>query len=146
MSKERIQQSMRESMKSGDRQRTSVLRMLMADINYAELAGQQMEDAIVGYARKLERSIREYLDLGKSDEADRLRQEHEIVSEFAPKRLNEQETEAVVDSVIAELNLSGPQDFGKGMKRVMADHGQQVDGNMVQAMLKRKLNEKAGEK
>ena len=57
MSKERIEQAMHDSMKAGDRQRTSVLRMLMADIRYAELAGHQIEDAIIGYARKLERSM-----------------------------------------------------------------------------------------
>ena len=124
MSKEKIEQAMRASMKAGNKQRTGVLRMLMADIQYAELAGKQVEDAVIGYARKLERSIREYADLGKHEESDRLRQEFDIVSEFAPRRFSEMETEAAVLGVIEDMKLSGPQDYGKAMKRIMSDYGQ----------------------
>ena len=137
--KQQIQEGMKAAMKAGDKLRTSVLRMVIADIQNAELAGLEIMDAVVGYARRLEKSIEEYRRLGKEQEAAQLEAERKIVSEFLPRKLSGEELAAAVDKAIAEEKLTSMKDFGRGMKKVMGDLGPQADGRTVQELLKKKL-------
>ncbi|MBN2584049.1 MAG: GatB/YqeY domain-containing protein [Planctomycetes bacterium] len=139
--KQQIQDAMRAAMKAGDKVRVSALRMLMADIMNAELAGQQVMDAIVGYGKRLEKSIAEYARLGQHERVEQLKAEHAVVSEFMPRKLSDEELEALVDRTIAEENLQSAKDMGRGMKAIMSAHGSQVEGQKVQQLLKQKLSE-----
>ena len=137
--KEKIQESMKAAMKAGDKTRTGVLRMILADIQSAELAGREIMDGLVAFARRAEKSIEEYTRLGKHDEVAKLKQEHAIVSEFLPQKLSDEALEKVVAEVVAAEGLTGMKDFGRGMKAAMAACGPQADGKKVQAILKQKL-------
>jgi hypothetical protein len=137
--KEKIQEALKTALKAGDKLRVSVLRMLIADIQNAELAGQEALDGIVGYGRRLEKSIEEYRRLGKHDEAARIAAEHKIVSEFLPAKPTEADVQATIDRIAAQENLVSMKDFGRGMKLVLAALGPQADGRKVQELLKKKL-------
>ena len=137
--KQKIHEAMKAAMKAGDKTRTSVLRMILADIQSAELAGREIMDGLVAFARRAEKSIDEYTRLGKPDEVVKLRQEHAIISEFLPQKLCDEDLEKTVTDVVAKEGLAGMKDFGRGMKAVMAACGPQADGKKVQAILKEKL-------
>jgi len=137
--KEQIQQEVKSAMKSGDKTRVSVLRMLLSDIQYAELAGQEALDGILAYAKKLEKSIDEFQRVGRTEEAERIRAEHKIVSEFLPQKMTEAEMEALVDQTIASEKLTTMKDAGRGMKKIMSEHGATVDGRKIQELFKKKL-------
>ena len=137
--KEQVADAMKAAMKAGDKVRTSVLRMLLADIKNAELAGQEAMDAVVAFGRRIEKSIEEYRRLGKDDEVAKLEAEHAVASEFLPAKLSEADLEAAVDKAIADENLASMKDFGRGMKAVMGALGPAADGKRVQAILKAKL-------
>ena len=137
--KERIQEAMKAAMKAGDKVRTSVLRMILADIQSAELAGKEIMDGLVAFARRLEKSIEEYARLGKADEVAKLEGERAIAAEFLPAKPSEADVEKAVDAAIAAEGLASMKDFGRGMKAVMAALGAQADGKTVSAMLKKKL-------
>lgn len=139
VTKQDIQQKMNEALKAGRKQRVAVLRMLLSEMNNAQLAGADPAEAVAAYGRRLEKSIAEYRDLGCEAEAERIEQELAVVAEFMPRRLSDEETEALVDRVIAEEGLASMKDIGRGMKAVMSAHGQQVDGRTVQELFKKKL-------
>lgn len=138
--KEQISEAMKAAMKAGDKVRLSVLRMILADIRNAELAGQEAMDAVLGFAKRVEKSIEEYRKLGKDEEVARLEKEKAVASEFLPEAMSDEELEALVDRVVAEENLSSMKDFGRGMGRIMKEAGPTADGKRVQAMLKAKLS------
>ena len=137
--KDKVQEALKTAMKAGDKVRVSVLRMVLADIKNAELAGQMALDGAVAYARRLEKAVEEYRRLGKHDEAARIEGEHKIVSEFLPARPGEADIQAAIDRLAAQENLASMKDFGRGMKLVLAALGPQADGKKVQELLKKKL-------
>jgi uncharacterized protein YqeY len=139
--KEDIQKAMKAAMKAGDKVRTSILRMILADIQSAELAGQQMADGLTGFAKRVEKSIEEYQRLGKEEEVAKLRKEREVVGEFLPEKLSDEALDAAVDEVINTEGLTSMKDFGRGMKAVMSAYGVQADGKKVSELLKRKLGD-----
>ena len=138
--KEKIQEAMKAAMKAGQKQRVSVLRMLIAEINNACLAGKEAAGAVVAYGRRLEKSIAEYDKLGKADQVEQLKAEHAVVSEYLPQKLSDEELQALVDKAVAEEGLESMKDVGRGMKAIMSTHGPQVDGQKVMALLKQKLS------
>ena len=135
----KIQEAMKAALKAGDKARVSVLRMVMAEMQNAELAGKEALEGAVSYARRLEKSVEEYRRLGKAEEVARLEAEQKVVSEYLPAKPTEAEVEAVVDRVAAEEKLATMKDFGRGMKLVLAALGPQADGRKVQEALKKKL-------
>jgi len=69
MVKERITKEINDAMKSGDKLRVSVLRMVLADIINIEKTGKDFKhiDIIRGYAKKLKKAIEEYKRLHLQD-------------------------------------------------------------------------------
>ena len=139
--KEKIQEAMRTAMKAGDKARVSVLRMILADIQSAELAGKEIMDGLVTFARRAEKSIEEYTRLGKHDEVAKLKMEHQVVSEFLPQKLSDEALEKAVQEIINSEGLTSMTDFGRGMKAVLTAYGPQADSKKVMAILKRKLGD-----
>jgi uncharacterized protein len=140
--KDRVTAALKESMKARDAMRTSVLRMLLAEIQTLETSGQKSVDpaqAVAAYAKRLDKSIDEYTSLGQTEQVEKLKAEHAVAAEFLPQQLSAEQTEAVVDQVLADNPDLTARDMGKAMKIVMADHKGQVDGKLVQELVKGKL-------
>ena len=138
--KERIQEAMKAAMKAGQKQRVGVLRMLIAEINNAELAGNDPAAAVAAYGKRLGKSIAEYDKLGEADRVEQLKAEYAVVSEYLPQKLSDEQLQALVERTIAEEHLESAKDMGRGMKAIMSTHGPQVDGQKVMELLKQKLS------
>lgn len=137
----KIRAALTEAMKNRDKQRVSVLRMMMAQLSLVDASGKEPDylGALKSYAKKLTKTAEEYDGLGRADAAAAARQELTIVEEFLPRKLSDADTEALVDRVVAENEL-GPRDVGKAMKLIMAEHRDVVDGKKVQELVKAKLS------
>jgi len=135
MMKERITKEIKDAMKSGDKLRVSVLRMVLADIINVEKSGKDFKhiDVIKGYAKKLKKTIEEYERLHIKDKIDSYNEELTIVEEFLPKQMSDEELETVVTELI-ELEM--PKDIGSAMKIVMGKYKDIADGKKVQALVK----------
>ena len=94
------------------------------------------------YAKRLDKSIEEYTSLGQAERAEALQSERAIVAEFMPKQLGPEETEALVDGTLAEHADLTARDIGKAMKLIMAEHRGEVDGKLVNELVRRKLAER----
>ncbi len=133
--KERITKEIKDAMKSGDKLRVSVLRMLLADIINVEKSGKDFKqiDIVRGYAKKLKKTIEEYERLHIQDKIMSYNEELKIVEEFLPKQMSGEELKQVV---IELIESEKPGDMGMAMKLVMGKYKDIADGKKVQALVK----------
>ncbi|MEE9604650.1 MAG: GatB/YqeY domain-containing protein [Candidatus Scalindua sp.] len=139
--KDRITKELKNAMKSQDKLRMSVLRMLLADITHMEKSGKDFEcaDVVRGYAKKLGKTIEEYKRLNVQDRVDSGMAELAIVDEFLPKQMYDDELEKVVTEIIESQK---PKDIGSAMKIVMGKYKEVADGKKVQALVRNLLLKK----
>ncbi|MGR3293724.1 MAG: GatB/YqeY domain-containing protein [Candidatus Scalindua sp.] len=133
--KERIAKEIKDAMKSGDKLKVSVLRMVLADIINVEKSGKDFKhiDVVRGYAKKLKKTIEEYERLHIQDKISSYNEELKIVEGFLPKQMSDEELKKVVTAL---LDSEKPGDMGMAMKLVMGKYKDIADGKKVQALVK----------
>src|SRR6186713_3053277 len=82
----RLQEDMKAALKQGDKERLSVIRMLLSDVKNIDLAPKPTtaEDAVAAYAKKLRKSQEEYQRIGKTAEVAKLKYELGVVEGYLP--------------------------------------------------------------
>jgi uncharacterized protein YqeY len=138
--KTRLSDDMKTALKSGDKQRLSVIRMLLSDVKNIDLMPGKptAEQAVAAYAKKLRKSLEEYEKLGKTAEAEQYRAELAIVDGYLPQKATSDDTARLVDEFLAKHSYTEKQ-FGQAMGAFMKEHGQQVDAASASQLLRRKL-------
>ena len=139
--KERINEDLKKAMKARDKERTSVLRMLLSEIKYtqaavnvhAELPEAEVLKVVGLYHKRMLKSLDDYPE---GEKRDQIRSELGIVDEYLPKRASRAEVELVVDEV---LRGTEDREFGPLMKQVLARLGTAADGKVVSEVLKPRL-------
>jgi len=140
-----LQEEMKSALKAGDKEKLSVIRMLISEIKKVQIDKQKelTDDEIVQvlqkYAKQRKESIKQYTQAGRKDLAEKEQRELEIVSKFLPEALDENEIEKIVSKVITETGASSMKDMGKVMKKVMEEVKGRADGSVVSKIVKEKL-------
>src|SRR5437867_6268891 len=100
----RLTEDMKAAMKSGQKERLGVIRMLLSDVKNIDLMPNKptAEQAVEAYAKKLRKGAEEYEKLGKPEEAAKLKAEVAIAEEYLPKKATPADTEKLVDAVLAK--------------------------------------------
>ena len=139
--KEKISTDLKNAMKAKEKERVSVLRMLLSEVKYAQAANNAQEELpeaevlkVIGtYHKRLVKSLDDFPDEGKKAE---IRSEIAIVEVYLPKKASPEEVAKAIEEV-----MSGTEDrnFGILMKAVMAKLGSAADGKMISQQLKEKL-------
>jgi uncharacterized protein YqeY len=148
MISKKLVEDMKAAMKSGDKPRLSVIRMLMAEIKNARIAaGQDLEEGeeqkvVSAYAKKRKETGAIYKEAGRTDLADREQFEYELAISYLPPRMDAAEIEALILAKIEETGAEGMKDFGRVMKAVMEIVGSSADGSEVSALVKKTMAEK----
>ena len=138
--RQRLTDDMKAAMKSGDKDRLSVIRMLLSDVQNIDLDPKKptAEQAVSAYAKKLRKSLEEYEKLGKTAEVDKLKYEIGVAEGYLPKKSSTEDTAKLVDQFLA-ANSFTEKDFGRAMGAFMKQHGQNVDPAAANQLLKQKL-------
>lgn len=141
--KERVTEELKCAMKAQDKLKTSVLRMILADIKIADTSGKPRDqidyvEVVRGYCKKLKKSREEYEKLHLPEKVKELDGEIAIVEEYLPKQLSDDEMKMIVAEII-EANRFTAKDMGTAMKLIMSKHGSTVDGKKVQTYLRERL-------
>ena len=136
----KLQEDMKVAMKTGQKERLSVLRMLISDVKNIDLAPKKLseEEVVAAYAKKLRKSAEEYERLGKPEESAKLKAESEIAEAYLPKKASAEETERLVDEFLAQ-NAFTEKQVGQATGAFMKLHTGKVDAGMVNGILRRKL-------
>jgi uncharacterized protein YqeY len=147
--KDRLRADLTAAMKSRDEVRSSTLRMVLTAITNAEVAGKEArelsDDDIIGVlsteAKKRREAATAFTDGGRAEMAAKEAAEAEVIAEYLPAQLSEQE---VTDIVAAAIDRTGAAGEGmKAMGKVMGVVQPQVrgraDGSAVAAEVRRQL-------
>ena len=136
----RLTEDMKSAMKSGQKDRLGVIRMLLSDVKNIDLMPNKptAEQVVEAYAKKLRKSVEEYEKINKPDEVAKLKSEIAIVEEYLPKKASAGDTEKLVDEFLAK-NPFTEKDFGRAMGAFMKAHGANVDAGQANQLLKKKL-------
>ena len=138
----RLESAMRDSMRARDERRTTTLRMALAAAHNQRIArGRELTDEeiveVVGREVKQRReSIEVYRGAGREDRAAAEEAEVEILSEFLPEQLTDDEITALARAAIAETGATGAGDTGKVMGRVAPQTKGRADGRRVSEIVR----------
>jgi uncharacterized protein YqeY len=144
--KSEIRERMNEALKAGEKTRLGALRMLTAAITNREkevrheLSDDEVREVAGKEVKKRTESVEAFDAAGRTELADREREERDVLAAYAPSQLSEAEVDALVEEAFAETGAVDPGDMGKVMGFVMARAKGRVDGAAVQQRVKARLS------
>ncbi len=139
---DRIKDDMKASMKSGEKARLGVIRMILAAIKQVEVDERiELDDerVIVVLDKMLKQrreSIKQYRDANRSDLAEIEEAEVLVIQDFLPQALSEAEIDAMVAKAIAEAGAESVKDMGKVMAILKPQMQGRADMAVVSARIK----------
>ena len=134
---ETLRKDMFSATKDGNTTKADILKMVIAAIKNAEIEkGEVLDDKeIVKVLRKevkkIQDSIAQFTTMGRQDLVDRETKQLEVLQEYLPKQMSEEEIKKVVKAKIVELEAEGMRDFGKVIGAVMKELSGKADGSIV---------------
>lgn len=144
MLKDDIQKTVNENLKAGKTLEVRVLRFLLSEIQYAEIAKQSDltdEETVALLAKELKKR-KEAIEMFKKANRDDLVADEEkqltVIQKYLPQQLTESELEKAVDEVLS--SLPDKSNMGKIIGLVMAKVKGQADGKMVAELVKKKIS------
>ncbi len=148
MLEERLNEEMKQALKSGQQLRLGTLRMMRSqillekkkDASIQTLADPQVIQVIGAYGKKLRDSAAEYEKLGRPEQAEQIRAELAVVQEFLPQQLTPEEAKALVTQVIADLGATSAKDFGRIMKEAQGRAAGRTDGKALSDLVRAALD------
>ena len=139
--KEIITESMKSSMKARDKNRVKTIRLALSEIKRVEVdtRNEQSDAQIITILDKMVKqrreSIKQFKIGGRQELAAQEELEIEILNEFLPQALSEEEINSLIHSAIANSQAESVQDMGK----VMAIIKPQVIGRADMAIISKKI-------
>lgn len=143
--KQRLSDDMKAAMKSGDKTRLGVIRLINAAIKQREvderitLDDAQVLAALEKMLKQRRDSIAQYDSAGRDDLASIERGEVEIIQSYLPAQLSADEIATAIATAIAQTGAAGPQDMGKVIGALKAQIAGRADMGQVSALVKQAL-------
>ncbi|MCR8631429.1 MULTISPECIES: GatB/YqeY domain-containing protein [Paenibacillus] len=134
---ERLNEDMKLAMKSQAKFKLSVIRMVRAAIKNIEidqrktLDDQEVLDVLSREIKQRRDSLQEFEKAGREDLAETVKAEIDILIEYLPQQLTEEEVKAIVQQTIHEVGASSKADMGKVMGALMPKVKGRADGKIV---------------
>jgi uncharacterized protein YqeY len=145
--KELINQDLKEAMKSGDKVKLETIRSIRALILEFEKSGAgrnlNQEDEIrmlSTAAKKRKDSIEQFRNGGREELAVKEERELEILLNYLPKQLSEDEITFEVKRIASEIGAKSKEDFPKLMPLVMKELKGKADGKLVKSIVEKFLS------
>ena len=138
-----IEEAVKVSMKNRDKETTSALRMAISELKkeeidkQIELEDEQVTQILQRMIKQRKDSYSQFSDAGRNELAEKEQKEIDILSEFLPEQLSEEELSSMVLEVIKETGAEGPQDMGK----VMGSLKQRIQGNADMGLVSKIVKE-----
>ena len=149
MSKQELQEELKQSMLARDELKTSVLRMLISAIGYFEIqkggAGYiATEDDILfvteKQAKQRRESIEQFKMAGRHDLVDKETKEFEILQKYLPSQMPNEEIKRLVQETILQTGAKTITDMGKVMAVLIHKTKGKADGSLVSKIVKEELS------
>lgn len=142
---EKIANELKDAMKSGDKFKLSVLRMLKSALQLEsinkkhELTDEEVISVIKKQVKTRKDSITEFEKYNKTEEVEKLNHEIEILNVYLPEEMSEEEILKVIDEVFDEVKPEGMKSMGLIMKELNAKITN-ADMSLVSKLVKDRLS------
>jgi len=147
---DRISDEMKAAMKAKDKVRLRTLRSLRSALQNKQIeqseggerAALSESDQLAVVRKQVKQrkdSIEQYDDAGRQDLVDKEQEELEILEEYLPQPMTDEELQERLEAVINDVDASSMADMGPVMGRAMSELRGKVDGSRVQEMVKELL-------
>ncbi len=143
---DQLNQDMKEAMKAKDKERLQTIRMLKSALQNEQLSKQaeltEDEEITVLSREKKQRndSLEEFKSADREDLVSKTERELDIVNQYLPAQLSDEEVTEIVQQTVRETNASSMQDMGKVMGAVMPKVKGKADGGLVNRIVKNELS------
>ncbi|MEM6720882.1 MAG: GatB/YqeY domain-containing protein [Bacteroidota bacterium] len=141
-----IMTAMKTAMKAKDQTALAALRAVKSEILLAKTSGAGEELSEADEIKLLQKLVKQrkdsaaiFLEQGRKDLALPEIDQAEVISQFLPEQLSEEEIEKVVVMTIDSIGASGMKDMGKVMGIVSKELAGQADGKTISTIVKAKL-------
>jgi uncharacterized protein YqeY len=149
--KENIKADLTAAMKARDEMTTSTLRMVLAAITNAEVAGDQavtLDDnqtiaVLQSEAKKRAEAAQIYADAGRTEAAAKERAELAVIERYLPAAMSDDELNAIIAEEVAKAKAAGAEGgkaMGAVVKAVRERAGSSADGSRIAAAVKAAIN------
>jgi len=144
--KQNLTDAMKAAMKSGDKKRLGVIRLMLSAIKQIEVDERiELDDnrvlAVLDKMLKQRReSIRQYKAANRDDLVDQEEYEVGVLKDYLPEELNETEIEQMIAKAIADTGASSIKDMGKVMGILKPQMQGRADMGSVSGKIKATLN------
>ena len=141
----RLAEDLKAAMRAREAVRRDTIRYLRSEVQKAEKAEQRDFDdedvlRVLGrQAAQRRESIEAFTKGGREDLVDKEKAELELILEYTPEQMSEDQITELVRAAIEEVGASGPQDMGKLMGRLMPQTRGKADGRTVNEIVRRLL-------
>jgi len=144
---DRLTADLTTSLKARDTLRTSTLRQVIGAVRHEAKAGTverelTEDDVLKVLAREVKKrreSAQIYTDAGALERAATETAEADVIDEYLPTRLSDDELAALVDAVVADTGASTLKDMGAVMKEATARAQGRADGKALSALVRARL-------
>jgi uncharacterized protein len=144
--KERLDQDLKEAMRSKEELTTSVLRMLKSAVKYKEVepGAKALEDpgvlqVIATLIKQRRDSVEQFRSGHRDDLADKEEKEILVLQRYLPAQLSAEELLAEVKAAIAATGAKGPKDMGAVMKALQPKVQGRAEGKTISDTVRAQL-------
>ena len=142
---EKLKQDMIDAMKSKDKERLTVIRLVKAamDLEHIDRKREINDDLLIDVVNKQIKmrrdSIVEFEKGNRQDLIDKTQSEIDMLMIYLPEQLSEEEVVKIIEEIFEEVKPSSQKDMGKVMKEATAKLKGKADMKMVSEIIKNKL-------
>lgn len=145
--KAKLREDLTESIRSKNELRSSTIRMILTAITNEEVSGKEarvLTDAevitvLTREAKKRREAAEAFESGGAHDRAEREKSEGEVIAQYLPTQLTQDELDALIAEAITSTGAQGPQGMGLVMKFLQPKVAGKADGATVSSAVKAAL-------
>lgn len=146
--KEQINADIKAAMLAKEKEKLTALRSIKSMILLAETEKGAVEEIsedaelklLIKAAKQRKDSEEVFRTQGRDDLADKEKGELDVITQYLPKQLSEDEIKEELQKVINQVGVSGPQDIGKVMGAATKALAGKADGKTISALVKTLLS------
>ncbi len=149
MTKQQLRDQLKESMLAKNADKTNILRFILSGLTYYEInkggAGyeateEDIQAVIQKEAKQRRDSIEQFQKANRQDLVDKEQKELDLLSEYLPKQMSEEEIKKLVTEAITQTGASSMQDMGKVMSALTPQTKGKADGSLVSQIVRQELS------
>lgn len=143
--KQKLQEDLKSSMKNKDNTKKSVVTLIRASIkqyevdNRVELDDSQVIDIIAKLLKQTKDSLEDFKKANREDLVTQAEAEIEVLKEYLPQQLSEEELNKIVIETISEVGATSMKDMKKIMSSIMPKVKGRADGKLINELVRKNL-------